>query len=264
MKQKIIQALPDKLFVALKQWGWYGSFKSWRDAEEKSIGYGEANILEKVKEALLKVKEGSAVYERDSYLFDKIEYSWELLSALMWIAALNKGHLNLIDFGGSLGSCYFQNKLFLDKLTSVSWNIVEQENFVQTGKDDFEDERLHFFYSIEDCIKAYNKNDVKCVLFSSVLQYLEKPYETIGEVANKKIDYIILDRTGFTYNDTMRLTVQKVYPKIYSASYPCWFFSETELISFLKKKGYKMICDFDSLDTTNIKANYKGFMFQLC
>jgi putative methyltransferase (TIGR04325 family) len=134
MKQKIIQLLPDKLFVSLKNWGWQGNFSSWKEAENKSIGYGDPPILEKVKTSLLKVKNGEAVYERDSVIFDTIEYSWELLSILMWVAAQNNGNLNIIDFGGSLGSSYYQNKYFLDKLPSVGWNIVEQTNFTEEGK----------------------------------------------------------------------------------------------------------------------------------
>jgi putative methyltransferase (TIGR04325 family) len=39
-----------------------------------------------------------------------------------------------LDFGGSLGSSYFQNKKFLDALRLVEWNVVEQENFVATGE----------------------------------------------------------------------------------------------------------------------------------
>jgi putative methyltransferase (TIGR04325 family) len=114
MKQRLIQLLPDKLFLFLKGYGWYGNFKSWQEAKEASTGYDAENILHQVKTSLLKVKNGDAVYERDSVLFDKIEYSWELLAALMWIAAQNKGELHLIDFGGSLGSSYYQNKSFLD------------------------------------------------------------------------------------------------------------------------------------------------------
>lgn len=261
MKQKIIQLLPDSLFVSLKNWGWKGNFTSWKEAEQKTIGYNDSHILEKVKESLLKVKNGEAVYERDSVVFDKIEYSWELLSALMWIAAQNKGNLNIIDFGGSLGSTYYKNKQFLDEINSVRWNIVEQPNFVEEGKRSFENDCLKFYYSIDDCIKDGNAN-IQGILFSSVLQYLESPYSILKDVIEKKIRYILIDRTGFSLNDKARLTIQKVHPKIYNASYPCWFFSESEFCHFFIQNGYDLLFDFESLDTTNIKAKYKGFMFK--
>ena len=263
MKQKIIQALPPRLFVALKKWGWYGNFKSWQEAARKSIGYSSDNILEKVKESLLKVKNGEAVYERDSAIFDEIEYSWEVLSGLMWIAAQNKGELNIIDFGGSLGSTYYQNKTFLDKLQSVRWNIVEQPNFVEEGKRSFEDDSLRFYFSVDECIESSGNNKNQCILFSGVLPYLEEPYSILEDVIQKRFEYIIIDRTGFTPNNKTRLTVQKVPSKIYNAIYPCWFFCENELLSFFEKNGYELIICFPGADQINIPSVYKGFIFRL-
>ena len=261
MKQKIIQALPSKLFVALKKWGWFGNFPNWESAKQQTKGYDDGLILEKVKNALLQVKNGEAIYERDSVLFDKIEYSWEVLSGLMWVAAQNNGTLNLIDFGGSLGSTYYQNKLFLDALPSVSWNIVEQQNFVKEGTAVFEDDRLKFYSSIEECT-TNSKQPVNCILFSSVLQYLEQPFNLLEIAFEQKIQYIIVDRTGFTKNGKNRITVQKVPSKIYDASYPCWLFSEKEFRDFFEKNGYECIVDFSSLDQINIPSEYKGFIFK--
>jgi hypothetical protein len=39
IKQSLIQQLPDGLFVKLKKWGWYGNFKTWQEAQDKSTGY---------------------------------------------------------------------------------------------------------------------------------------------------------------------------------------------------------------------------------
>src|SRR5215203_7187650 len=86
------------------RYGWNGDYLNWNDASNKCLGYDQSNIVEKVKEATLKVKKGEAIYERDSVLFSSVEYSWPLLSALMWVAAKNKGRINVVDFGGSLGS----------------------------------------------------------------------------------------------------------------------------------------------------------------
>ena len=143
--------------------------------------------------------------ERDSLIFDHIEYSYPLLSGLLWIAGINKGRLNVLDFGGSLGSTYFQNKYFLDSIPQVNWCIVEQPDFVRTGTELFADERLHFFDSIESCISAY---DINLVLLSSVLQYLEKPYELIENIISKHPEFIIIDRTPFV-NSCDRITIRR-------------------------------------------------------
>jgi putative methyltransferase (TIGR04325 family) len=260
MKQRLIQLLPDKLFLFLKGYGWYGNFKSWEEARMHSVGYEAGNIIDKVKTSLLKVKNGESVYERDSVLFDKVEYSWELLSALMWIAAQDKGNLHIIDFGGSLGSSYYQNKLFLDKLESVSWNIVEQPGYVKVGIESFQNDILQFYSSIEDCC-VKSKNRMNVILFSSVLQYLEFPYKILKEAFHYQVKYIIIDRTGFTLNGKERITIQKVPSKIYNATYPCWFFDKRKFTSYFEENNYNLVFEFSSSDYANIQSTYEGFVF---
>ena len=68
-----------------------GNYASWEDATAKCDGYDAEHILTRVLESTLKVKSGDAIFERDSVLFDEIEYSWPLLAGLMWAAARNGG-----------------------------------------------------------------------------------------------------------------------------------------------------------------------------
>jgi len=103
-----------------------GNYRSWNEAVAASTGYDLELILEKTKAALLKVKNGEVIYERDSVLFNEVQYAWPLLAGLMWVAAQSRGRLNVLDFGGSLGSTYFQNRAFLRDLPEVRWNIIEQ------------------------------------------------------------------------------------------------------------------------------------------
>ena len=262
IKQTLIRLLPDCLFLLYKGYGWYGDFRCWEEAKKITEGYESDNILQTVKESSLKVKNGEAVYERDSVLFDKIEYTWEVLSALLWIAAQNKGSLNVIDFGGSLGSTYYQNKDFLDKIPHVLWNIVEQPNFVKEGKVSFENDRLKFYFSIQECIEN-SPQPVDIILLSGVLPYIEDPYDLLTKIINKKFPYILIDRTGFTLNNRDRLTVQKVPSSIYKASYPSWFLGEEKFRHFFKSNGYSLVMDFEALDVVNIPSKYKGFLYKL-
>ena len=87
-----------------------GDFASWHEAEQVAKGYGAPEILERVREAALKVKRGEAVFERDGVCFYEEEFRWPALACLLRIAAENGGELSVIDFGGSLGSFYFQHK----------------------------------------------------------------------------------------------------------------------------------------------------------
>jgi putative methyltransferase (TIGR04325 family) len=148
MKNILKQVLPPILINRLKVLftnKFTGSYKSWEDALAHSKGYDSKDIFEKVKNSALKVNRGEAAFERDSVVFDKIEYSWPLLAALMWATAKENGRLDVLDFGGSLGSTYLQNRKFLEPIDDFSWNIVEQEHFVKCGKEIFESDRLKFF-----------------------------------------------------------------------------------------------------------------------
>ncbi len=238
--------------------GFGGDYSSWEEARKQSTGYNSEVIFEKVKNAALKVKNGETVYERDSVLFDKIQYSWPTLSGLLWIASMNDNRLNLIDFGGSLGTSYYQNRKFLKHLKALTWNVVEQERFVKCGKELFEGENLKFHFSMEDCIRKGNVPDV--VLFSGVLEYIEKPYELLNRIFDFTVKYILIDRTPFSADGRNCITVQKVPPDIYDASFPYRFFSLEEFKDFFSRR-YELIEEFDSFDKVDYPSFFKGFIF---
>jgi putative methyltransferase (TIGR04325 family) len=238
---------------------WSGNYDSWKKAAAASTGYYNPAILEKVKQASLEVKAGLAAYERDSVVFYKKGYRWPVLAILLRIAAWQGDRLRVLDIGGSLGSLYFQHRNFLDHLSEVRWNIVEQSTFVSCGKSCFETEELRFFESLEACLKHHS---VEVALMSSVLPYVEDPFGLLGHVFSYRIPYIIVDRTPFLLQGTRdRLTVQKIPAKIYSASYPAWFFNKEKFFSFVEQK-YRVVAVFDCEDKANIPCEYKGFFLE--
>lgn len=261
--KNIVPPIILKYYQTQKQrYGFFGNYANWNEARKLTSGYNSDLIVEKVKNAALKVKSGEVAYERDSVLFNQVDYSWPLLSSLLWIAGQNHNQLNLIDFGGSLGTSYYQNLFFLKHLNHLSWNIVEQKKFVDYGKKLFADENLHFYDSIDDCLQTQNS---KTILLSSVLQYLESPYELLRQL--KRFAYIIIDRTPFFGNQD-RIVIQKVPPKIYDASYPCWILNQKKLVDFVVNElRFKLIASFDShigtvIDLGKNQAYYKGLLFK--
>ncbi len=240
-----------------------GNYGTWDEARMASGGYDSAVVLDKVKNALLSVKKGEAAYERDSVLFEQVHYSWPLLAALLWIATKSRNRLDIVDFGGSLGSTYFQNRVFLSHLSEVHWNIVEQPTFVQCGRDHFQDASLRFYHTINDCLK---ENRPSAFILSSVLPYLENPHDVLDEIVRYRVNYVILDRTPILNRGDDRLTVQTVPPEIYGASYPAWFFNRDRLLAHFKN-DYELIAEFDALsgkfDLSNAFAMDKGFLFAL-
>lgn len=220
-----------------------GCYSSWEEACEHSTGYDAAVILQKTRDAVLKVKDGQAAYERDSVLFNEVEYSWPLLSGLLWAASRHNNELSVLDFGGSLGSTYYQNRFFLEHLSSLRWSIVEQEHYVEAGNKDIGDSRLIFYKDIDSCIEK----ERPCVaVFSSVLQYLERPFDIIKKVAEYGMDHVIIDRTLFIERGHDRIVIQKVPGCIYDASYPVWLFNmDSFMKAFLHR--YDKIAEFDAL-----------------
>ena len=261
--KKIIKSLINFKLIDLyhlynfKKYGWFGDYKTWEEVENVSRGYDAIEIIQKVRDSTLKVKNGKAIYERDSVIFDEIQYSWPILAGLMFASTIHGRALKVLDFGGSLGTTYYQNKKFLDKLQDVSWNIVEQKHFVDIGKTDFEDKKLKFYYDIESCMKQQSLN---VLLLSSVLQYLKKPYQLLDELLKNNFEIILIDRTSFS-KTKQKIKLQVVPPEIYRASYPCWFFDELEFTDYFRKYDYEIIESFDSLGN-NEEYIFKGFIMQ--
>jgi len=220
---------------------WSGNYANWTIASDHCTGYDAGNILEKVKMSILKVKKGEASYERDSIAFDELEYSTDLLEILKDISWNNNSELNIFDFGGSLGSTYFQYRNLLPD-SNLKWKVIEQPHYVDCGRKFVEDERLKFYYSIEDSISGEKS---KVLFLGSVLQYLEKPKEFIREILEYGFEYIIIDRTGFIENDQDRLAVQNVPESIYKASYPVWFFNEESFLGLFLSQ-YDQVRTFSS------------------
>jgi len=239
-------------------YGWHGNYLSWDEARKKCSGYSTEAIIEKVSSSAAAVRDGIRAYERDSVLYDEIQYSYPILASLMCVAAQKKGSLNVLDFGGSMGSSYYQNKSFLDSLETVNWGIVEQQGFVEIGLKDFSTSILKFFYNIDDCFNSF-KPDV--VLLSSVIQYIEEPYLLLDSIIAKRPDYILFDRTPFI-KENDRITIQKVHPAIYKATYPCWFFNKEKFLAYMSR-SYELIFGFDALDKANISSEFLGFLFRI-
>jgi len=235
-----------------------GDYSSWGEALAASTGYDSEIILEKTRAALLKVKSGEAAYERDSVLFDEIQYAWPLLAGLMWVAAQSGGRLNVLDFGGSLGSTYFQNRRFLERLPAVRWNIIEQPAHVRVGKEFFEDNQLKFYNSIEECLTQTSPN---VAIASGVLQYIEQPYELLGKLMSLPVSCVIIDRTPFWSGEYDRLCIQRIAPSIFNASYPMWIFSLRKFRNALS--GATLKEEFDGFENGLFGLLWKGFIIGL-
>jgi putative methyltransferase (TIGR04325 family) len=242
-----------------------GDFANWEEASARCTGYDAEEILAKVLAATLKVKRGEAAYERDSMLFEEIEYAWPVIAALMWAAARSGGRLNVLDFGGALGSSYFQNRKFLQPLPDVHWSVVEQPHYFEAGRKHIQEEHLSFYKSLEECL---SENQPNVILLSSVLQYLESPNELIEKLNKVGALCMVIDRTPFSLHGKNKLVVQKVPAAIYSASYPMWIFSLPEIRQLLEE-NWRLVASNISpeghVQTTNgFEFSFQGMLLESC
>lgn len=239
-----------------------GIYKSWDDALKHSTGYDSDLILEKVRNAVLKVKKGEAAFERDSVVFDAVQHSFPVLAGLLLAAVSGRDRLSILDFGGSLGSSYYQCRDFLSDVGTLRWGVIEQDKFVDCGKKLFEDDTLKFYRSVEECVKAEAPN---VALLSSVIQYIRNPYELVDTIARQGLEYVIIDRTPFTDSGPDILTVQAVPLSIYDASYPIWILNREALYKRLMGP-YELVTEFDAIDgcleSRGIKACFRGAIFR--
>lgn len=239
-----------------------GSYLTFEEATSQSDGYDSDAILEKVLDATLKVCRGEAAFERDSVAFNEIEYSWPLTAGLMWAAACCGGRLAVLDFGGALGSSYFQNRSFLHGLPEVCWSVVEQKHYVEVGRKYIERDNLFFYDSVDQCVTENNPN---LILLSSVLQYINDPYHMVGVLNNTRINFLIIDRTPFYLGSKDKICIQKVPGSIYKASYPMWIFSEELLLAAFD--GWNVISPTQGPDplyftSEGLPITFKGFIME--
>jgi putative methyltransferase (TIGR04325 family) len=235
-----------------------GNYQTWTSALNEAVGYDDNNILKAVLFASLKVKNGEYAFERDSVLFDSVQYSWPVTAGLMRVAAIKGGSLNVLDFGGALGSSYFQNREFLAGLKEVRWSVIEQPHFVQAGRKHISDTHLVFYESIVESLHDTLPN---VVLISSVLQYLPEPWLIFEQLLDLGAELVIVDRTPFLAQGSSELIKLQIVPNtIYAARYPIRYFIKADLIAKAGEYGYRIISDFDSLDLMESDAPWQGLL----
>jgi len=247
-----------KILIAPKV-KWSGDFNSWDEVINIADGYDSLAIFDKVCKATLSILKNEAIFERDSVLFYENKFNHQILSCLLYIGLKEKGVINVLDFGGSLGSTYFQNREIINEISRVRWNIVEQPHYVEFANKNIKYPNLFFYYKIEDCLKSTSPHTI---IFSSVLPYLKNPLYLLREtIESKAFKFIIIDRTGFVEGRQDRLTLQKVPKGIIKSSYPCWFFNKNSFEKLFNGL-YKKIMEFDALGESNINASYKGMIYE--
>lgn len=237
----------------------YG-FESWEKAT-KFIGgfYSDDQIVNRVRDAARKVKSGESRYERDGVLFDYVEHNWQLLTFFFMYASYCKPSvINVLDFGGGLGTTYVQVCDF-QGLSSYpkKWVVVEQPKFAVVGNLEFKSAELSFISEI----RSHNLDGPFVVLAIGVLQYLENPFNYVQEILLQEPEFIFVDATPFSRDGKPSISVQVVPSSIYSASYAAHVFSWEDFCAMFERSHQRLI-DWECTHQPDPANVYKGAIFQ--
>lgn len=237
-----------------------GAFPNWRLALERASGYDTLEILQRVKTATLRAADIEAAFERDGIVLDHAVPPFPLLTALQRAAAVRGDGLSVLDFGGSLGSLYYQCRPFLTHLKGLRWIIVEQPEVVECGKDLFEDDVLKFLFTLDE---ALQESTPDVILFSSVLQYVENPLDLLRWAVEAGPMTIVIDRTPIVHLPESQIAVQRVPRRLGRASYPAWLFNRERLLAPVFDR-YRVLAEYDAIDGVMSygfkRVEFKGFI----
>jgi putative methyltransferase (TIGR04325 family) len=235
-----------------------GDYAAWAEARAQARGYDDPAIFEKAVAATRAVRDGQAAFERDTVLFAEPAVHGPLLAGLLRAAALNGGRLQVIDFGGAFGSAWWQHRAWLEGLAEITWEVVEQAHFTTAGRREFEIGPLRFRDSLDACRAEPGR---ALLLLSSVLPYLEAPHALTADCARRGYRHVLIDRTGFVRGRGDRLTVQRVPPSIYDASYPCWFFEREKLLRPFAD-DYRVVAEWETFEAPDPAGEFRGLLLE--
>jgi putative methyltransferase (TIGR04325 family) len=228
-----------------------GRFQHWSEALAAATSYESPEILARVQKATRAVLAGQAAFERDGVAFPTAEMHWFLCFCLADMKSQLGEDPRVLDFGGSLGSTFFQNRAYLRQISGLRWGIVEQEHFVSAGSE-FAESGLEFFSSVSKCASQLSPS---VALLSGALQYIPEPENLLAELAQTSVRFLVIDRLMCSEENRDYVALQSVGWRAYKDSYPLWIFSRQRLYDVLSShwriiiEEWKDVCyeEFDPI-----------------
>ena len=208
-------------------------FFTYSDALNYSDGYDNPKIAETLRSNAHHMLNTPKAYVRDGIVFNCGKYSYALLGA---IYAEDKKHdINVLDFGGNLGSLYYQHLEYLRRGIN-KWIVIEQSYLIEITKEFKFDDKL-VYYPVLDYVKDYHFD---LIILSSVLPYLEDPYDILNDLLAFHADFVFIDRTYFC--DFKAWDFVMIQENLNTGiNYPVWIFNKLKMIQYFELKGYHLV-----------------------
>lgn len=235
-----------------------GPHASWDDAVRQSDGWSSDVVTQKALTAALAVRDGRAAWEQDGVVEEHVSHSSAILSLLVLASGDRKDRLDIVDFGGSFGTHYFQNRRFLDASgTPYTWHVVDLPNVVALGREHLATPALQFHADLRE---ATSSHPPQAVLFSGSFQYLADPWPVVDQIQETGARHMALDRVLVSPNPRDEVFVQHPDPnRYYPATYPVRCFGVDALVERFSQRGWRLVERFSN--DRHRAFDHSGFLF---
>jgi putative methyltransferase (TIGR04325 family) len=228
-----------------------GPYSSWQGAMAASDdGWDSIDVLEKTLDLSLKMRDGLIEFQQDLIEYNRIIYSETILAFLAMASGMHGNSIEIVDFGGSLGTNFTQNKKILRHLIDdgkCKWNVVERPPTVKIGRNYFEDKSLQFFVSLDE-LMARNGYVPTSFLFSGSTQCIEQPFVLLDEIIDRGANLIAFDRLFVSPNAQHEIFIQHHM----GTTYPTWCFSRNLFVETIESKGLSFVEEFSRPPTAQL------------
>lgn len=204
---------------------WSGNYPDWETAVRSCRTISLEGQRRAYERALAEVLAGHALFERDSLLQHRPLTCWPLMLALRDLEACGISPPTVLDYGGGLGSVYFQHRDWWSADRPVTWNVVELPEVAASGQRLIQDPQLNFFDSLEETVQQQPPD---LIVAAGVISMVPDPVALLDMFASLGARWVFLDRIPITHRQGQNLITRQVVPRwIYESESPFWFFDES-------------------------------------
>ena len=231
--RKLLQGtLPPVLFDALLQlrgrrYGFHGDYRSYDEAVRHCHTPSAYHSQRIIDTALRNALEGS---DRPGVVMTTREQQLLAASLTPLMACALKREIRVLDFGGGLGADFRRLRAAMPTGWCIAWDVLETMPMAEAGRQHVRETGLHFFSDWNQLQERYD-----LVHASSSVQYTPDPVHTFERLTILAGHYMVVTRCPLIPGSRDRLTVQRVPPSYYDASYPAWFLGEDKWLPLIER-----------------------------
>jgi putative methyltransferase (TIGR04325 family) len=218
-----------------------GDYATFADAEAAcGTGYESSSIIDDTVERFREsFRENAPFLDELSTARPAIELSESDERFITSIGAAfgQRRHPNrfrVIDFGGQMGGHYVAARRLLPPEVHIDWTVVETPASADAGNRFFARRGLSFTANLAEA----PRDEVDLVYSSGTILHLPDPYQTVRELLDRDVSWLVLDRLPLTDWPRDRIAIQPVTYKGVRSAYPFRILREAEVIRTASEAGF--------------------------